>query len=160
VRLLDKPKIAVVVRVRGPSGVDAETEYTLRLLNLKRTNHATILALTPSTIGMLMKVRGYVTWGEVTAETLSRLLARADPLPGVSLGEELRRLGVNTLDELAAKIVSGKMDCKVLRRLFKPVLRLHPPRGGFKGSIKKPIGWGGVLGYAGKRIEGLLKAMC
>jgi len=41
----------------------------------------------------------------------------------------------------------------------KPVFRLHPPRGGFKGSIRKPYGAGGELGYRGAAINELIRRM-
>ena len=39
-----------------------------------------------------------------------------------------------------------------------PVFHLHPPRGGFKGSIKKHLPYG-ELGYRGKEIEKLIERM-
>jgi len=39
-----------------------------------------------------------------------------------------------------------------------PVFHLHPPRGGFKGSIKKHLPYG-ELGYRGKEIEKLIEKM-
>ncbi|MEM2203989.1 MAG: 50S ribosomal protein L30, partial [Sulfolobales archaeon] len=43
--------------------------------------------------------------------------------------------------------------------IVKPVFRLHPPSGGFKGSIKKPYGNGGELGYRGQDINDLIRRM-
>ena len=40
-----------------------------------------------------------------------------------------------------------------------PVFRLHPPRGGFKGSTKKPYSDGGELGYRGPAINELIRRM-
>lgn len=157
---MDKAPPVVVIRIRGPSGMDAETEYTLRLLNLKRANQATVLPLNPSVRGVLRKVEPYVTWGEATPEILVRLFRRADLRPGVNVQEELSRLGVTSYEELAEKICKGELDVSVLRRIFKPTFRLHPPRGGFKGSIKRPAGQKGILGYAGERIKRLIEAMC
>ncbi len=150
----------IVIRIRGPSGMDSETEYMLRLLNLKRANHAVLLQLNTSVRGVLRKVGSYVTWGEATPEMLVKLFRRADPQPGVKVEEELRKLGVADYEELAEKICKGELDVGVLRRIFKPTFRLHPPRGGFKGSIKRPVGQKGVLGYAGERIGRLIEAMC
>ncbi|GBC70719.1 hypothetical protein HRbin02_00487 [Candidatus Calditenuaceae archaeon HR02] len=157
---MDKAPPIIVIRVRGPSGMDSETEYTLRLLNLKRANHAAILPLNPSVRGAIRKVDPYVTWGEATPEILVKLFRRADLQPGVKVEEELARLGVASYEELAEKICKGDLDVGVLRRIFKPAFRLHPPRGGFKGSIKRPVSQKGVLGYAGERIGRLIEAMC
>ncbi|MEM0482122.1 MAG: 50S ribosomal protein L30 [Nitrososphaerota archaeon] len=157
---MDKPQLVVVIRIRGPSGIDAETEYTLRLINLKRANHAVILPLSTSVRGILGKVEPYVTWGEATPETLVRLFRRADLQPGVKVEEELTKLGVTGYEELAEKICRGEIDVSTLRRIFKPTFRLHPPRGGFKGSIKRPVGQKGVHGYAGEKIGTIIEAMC
>jgi len=41
----------------------------------------------------------------------------------------------------------------------KPVFRLHPPRKGFKGSIKKSYRAGGEAGYRGEAINDLIRRM-
>ncbi|MEM1534277.1 MAG: 50S ribosomal protein L30 [Nitrososphaerota archaeon] len=157
---LNKAPLIVVIRVRGPWGMDAETEQTLRMLHLKRSNHAVVLPLNPSVRGVLNKVGSYITWGEATQDMLVMLFKRGDPQPGVKVEEELKRLGVAGLKELAKKLCDGELGVDVLRKIFKPAFRLHPPRGGFKGSIKRPISQKGVLGYAGEKIGRLLEAMC
>jgi len=157
---LEESSVLVAVRIRGPSELSAETELVLRLLNLTKINHAVILPNDESVRGMLRKVNAYVTWGEPCPELITKLLKRGDPNPGINFGEELSALGVSSLEELAQKLFRGEIEPSVVRRLFKPAFRLHPPRGGFKGSTKRPIGQKGVLGYAGKEIAGLLRAMC
>jgi len=52
---------------------------------------------------------------------------------------------------LADAILSGKIMLHKVDNLIKPVFRLHPPRGGFKRTIKKPITQGGETGYRGPR---------
>ena len=42
---------------------------------------------------------------------------------------------------------------------IKPVFRLHPPKGGFKGKIKRPWKDKGELGYRKQAIEDLIKRM-
>lgn len=153
------PPPLIVIRIRGSWGVDAETENLLRLLNLRRANHAVILPKSPSVLGMLRRINSYVTWGEATPEILLKLFKRADPQPGVKVEEELRKLNAESIENLAQKICSGEIDVKSIERIFKPVFRLHPPKGGFKGSIKRPVSQKGVLGYAGERIGQLVEVM-
>ena len=62
------------------------------------------------------------------------------------------------LRDLAKAIHDGKIKLKEIKDL-KPVFRLHPPIGGFKGGIKKPIGAGGALGNVGIKINNYLKRM-
>jgi large subunit ribosomal protein L30 len=42
---------------------------------------------------------------------------------------------------------------------IKPVFRLHPPKKGFKGTIKRSYKSGGVTGYRGEDINNLIKRM-
>ena len=41
---------------------------------------------------------------------------------------------------------------------LKPVMRLHPPRQGYK-KVKRPYSVGGAVGYRGAEIERLLLRM-
>jgi len=48
---------------------------------------------------------------------------------------------------------------KLWRSGVKPVFRLHPPKGGFKGTIRRPYKSGGELGYRGAAINDLILRM-
>ena len=61
------------------------------------------------------------------------------------------------IDEFAAALCSGETSFADLVEI-KPVLRLHPPRKGFK-TIKRTFQQGGALGYYGPRINDLLYRM-
>jgi large subunit ribosomal protein L30 len=65
-------KIAVV-RIRGSSKVKSEIEDTLKMLRLYRQNYCVIISATPSIIGMVKRVISFVTYGEVTDETIALL---------------------------------------------------------------------------------------
>lgn len=58
------------VRVRGPVDVDEDIENTLQTLGLDTRNQAVILEEKDTTMGMLKKVKDYVTYGEVDSEVL------------------------------------------------------------------------------------------
>ena len=62
------------IRVRGHSGVRHDVEDTMRMLRLTRANHCVILPETEEIKGMLMKAKDYITWGEVSEETLARMI--------------------------------------------------------------------------------------
>ncbi len=162
-------KLYAIIRIRGRVGVPPDVRKTLANLRLHRRFH---LVLYPSTLpgihGMLDKVKDWVTWGEIDRETLIELLRRRGRAPGDKpLTDEYVRekLGLSGIEELADKLLSGEI---MLHKLYdktrkvwiiKPVFRLHPPRGGFKGSIKKPYGAGGELGYRGYAINELIRRM-
>ncbi|RLI26767.1 MAG: 50S ribosomal protein L30 [Candidatus Hecatellales archaeon] len=149
-----------VVRLRGTVNVRSEVADTLAMLRLHKPNHATIIPATPTYLGMLQKAKDYLTWGEVSEETLARLLERRGRLQGnkpLTL-EYLKRLGFESFLSAAKALTSGKLTLKSFPGL-KPVFRLHPPSKGFKKTVKKAYQEGGELGYRGEKINELLERM-
>jgi len=156
------PRLLAVIRLRGRVRIPREVKDTLEMLRLHRKNHAVIIDDRPSYMGMLKKVIDYVTWGEITPETLAYLLRRRGELEGgKKITDEYiqKTVGINSIEELAQAIFDGKISLKDIPKL-KPVFRLHPPSGGFKRSIKKHYGAGGELGYRGLEINELIRKMC
>ncbi|MEM3066988.1 MAG: 50S ribosomal protein L30 [Nitrososphaerota archaeon] len=152
----------LAVRVRGSVGASKEVLSTLRMLNLPRANYATIVRNTSSSLGMLRKVQRYVTWGEPTLETVKRLLVKKGELDGGKRldDERVKALGFNSIDELAEKIFSGEVTLSQLKEKgLRPFFRLHPPRKGFKHSIKRPFKDKGEFGYRGQEINSLAVRM-
>ena len=156
----DKGAVLIMLRIRGSVAISKELEYVFRLLHLTRKNHATIIAGNPSYLGMIQKVKDYATWGEASSETISLLLKERGFLKGnKKLTDDYvkENLGYGSVDELSEAISNSKADFLKLPQV-KPVLRLHPPRGGFHGSTKKPYPEG-ELGYRGESINKLVKEM-
>ncbi len=152
-------KPIIIIRVRGK--VNPKEESTLEYLNLKKKFHATIIDDRPSYMGMVKKVNNYIAWGEIDKETMLELFRKRGRLIGDKKIDENKlkeEMKVNGLEELVEKIFNGEITLNKLP-LIKPYFRLHPPRGGFKGSIKKGVKEGGVLGYHGKNINKLLRKM-
>ena len=162
-------KLYAIIRIRGRVDVRPDVEYTLSLLRLHRKYRLVLYpSSTPGIEGMLRKVRDWVTWGEIDRETLVELLRTRGRVPGNKpLTDEYvkEKLGLSGIDELADKLLKGEImlhklyDRKRKIWVIKPVFRMHPPRGGFKGSIKKHYGAGGELGYRGPAINELIKRM-
>jgi large subunit ribosomal protein L30 len=155
--------IYVIIRLRGTVGVPHDVEYTLRLLRLVKKYHCAIYPATPAIKGMLEKVKDWVTWGEIDCETLVQLLKARGKIHGNKpLTDDYveKVLGLESIEALAKSVIEGKVLFHKLEDYgIKPVFRLHPPKKGFKGSIKKPYKDGGELGYRGKDIIDLLKRM-
>ncbi|MCS7126838.1 MAG: 50S ribosomal protein L30 [Thaumarchaeota archaeon] len=153
-------KCYLVIRLRGPSGLSEEVEYTLRLMHLRRSQWASLVRADPSYLGMLNKVAPYVTWGEPDPEVLAKLFRkRAESWNRAPLSDVLSRLGCKDELELARKVVSGEIKLGELFNHLKPYFRLHPPKGGYRRSTKRMFADKGEAGYRGQAINELLRRM-
>jgi large subunit ribosomal protein L30 len=144
-------KIAVV-RIRGEVDVKRGIKETLSMLNLKHANWVTFLSDTPTNMGMLRKVKDFVTWGEVDDKLFEKLIIKWG-----------RKAADKRLDEKdAKKFVADFLSSKTSFREagVKPYIRLHPPaKGHERGGIKTHFNVGGSLGYRGEKINELLAKM-
>jgi large subunit ribosomal protein L30 len=155
----------IVVRIRGTADIHPDVERTLHLLRLRRKYAAALYhSSLPGLEGMLRKAENWATWGEIDRETLIELIRARGRLVGDKpitdqwLAENLGLYG--GIPELADKLLSGELHYhKLEEKGVKPFFRLHPPRGGFRGSIKKHYKAGGELGYRGSAINDLVKRM-
>jgi large subunit ribosomal protein L30 len=133
-----KDELIAIVRIRGRVNVRRDITETLERLHLKRVNNCIVLKMSPAYEGMLNKCVNYVSYGEIDAETLGKLLGRHaegfDP----------------------KEVISGKADMAKLKERMP--FRLHPPRHGFR-STKLSVKQGGDLGYKGAGINALIKRM-
>jgi len=156
----NQPKCLAVVRIRGTVNVRRDVQHTLKLLRLNKVNHATLIPSTPQYLGMLQKAKDCITWGEVSKETILKLLKkRGMVVGGKKLTDEyVKQKGFKSLDEVAEKIYSLELNLKDLDGV-KPVFRLRPPSGGFKKTLKRGFSEGGELGYRGEEINRLIEKM-
>lgn len=136
-----------IIRIRGCVGVKKSIKDTLNMLRLYKKNYCSVFKVTKSILGMVKKVKDYVTWGEIDDETFSLLIRKR--------GEPYKGLETDTKGKIRYKkfiIVNGKK--------YKPFFRLQPPKGGFeRKGIKVAFKAGGVLGYRGAKINDLIKKM-
>jgi len=155
-----KRKCLAVIRVRGLSGVFREIDETLQMLHLTRNCHATLIDDRASYLGMLRKAKDYLVWGEVSREGVALLLGKRGKLVGnKKLTEKyVQGIGYESIDDLAEAIYELRVEYSSLLGV-KPVFRLHPPKKGFKGKVKKSYAAGGVTGYRGEVINDLIKRM-
>ncbi len=150
-----------IIRIRGTADVPPDVKATLRMLRLTRKFTAVIYPKDSTIDGMLKVVKDWVTWGEIDRETLKELILRRGRLIGNKpiTEESLREAIGMSVDELVDALLDGKVKWHKLDSKVKPVFRLHPPRGGFKKSVKKPVKAGGELGYRGRDINDLIRRM-
>jgi len=114
----------VAVRLRGKWNVRKEVEDTLCLLGLRRKNHCVVLENNKSNLGMLKKVKDYITYGEIKEEILNKLISKKKPKKIVKKSGEIKKL----------------------------IFNLPNPKKGFR-SIKRGFNQGGDLGYRGEKIN-------
>jgi len=149
-----------VVQVRGTVKTRSEIKDTLKMLRLHHINHCVFVPDTPAFVGMIRKVKDYVAYGEADAATIESILKTRGRLVGDRhLSDEYVREnssfdGINGFAEALSKGEARLSDLPGL----KPVLRLHPPRKGYK-TTKRTFQQGGALGYYGNEINLLLHAM-
>jgi len=149
-----------VIRIRGSVNVKPKIKKTLALLNLTRVNHCVVIPENKVTKGMLQIAKDYVTWGEVTDETISALLEKRGKRTGdAALTEEFLQSvsSYKTFDSLAKDLSKDSVKLSEIPEV-KPVFRLHPPIKGFEG-IKRSFTNKGALGYRSQDINTLINRM-
>lgn len=65
-------KIAII-RIKGPIKVNREMNKTMYMLRLRRKNVCVVVEDTKQNLGMIKKIKDYVTYGEIDEETLKLL---------------------------------------------------------------------------------------
>ncbi len=155
-----KKRIAVV-RVRGECKLKTDVEDTLNMLRLYKKNSCIVIPNSSACIGMLNKVKDFITWGEINEPTFKELIMKRGKLPGkVSLTEQYlkdkTKLG---FEDFTKEFFSFKKELKDVPGL-KTFFKLHPPRHGFeRKGVKSPFSMGGSLGYRKEKINDLIMRM-
>lgn len=140
-----RKKIAVVL-IRGTVRAPHFVGKTLAALNLQRVNQAVVVADTPAIKGMIVKVKDYVTWGEISENTFVELLSKRGELYLGRLQDRKKKYQYRVLN------VNGKS--------YKPNFRLNPPSKGFgRKGTKVAYAASGGLGYRGEAINDLIRRM-
>ena len=70
--IVKEEKVAIIL-LRGLVNVRTEIKDTLLMLNIYSKNNCVIIKKTPSSMGMLKKIKDYVTWGEIDEEAEKKL---------------------------------------------------------------------------------------
>ncbi len=154
-------KCLLAIRIRGGVNASHRVEDTMRMLRMDRNNTSTLLDDRPEYLGMLQRAKDYITWGEPTEETVRLVLEKRGRVVGdhpINV-DTLSTLGYENLNALAKALHEGEAEYHKLEGI-KPFFRLHPPKKGFKRSVKRPYRSRGELGYRGETINELAKRMC
>jgi large subunit ribosomal protein L30 len=132
--------ITALIRVRGLIGLKKTVKDTFRMLRLLKSYSCILLPDKPVYKGMIKKVKDYSIYGPISEKSLKVLL----------LKKLVRKDGKKVDDKLVMKVIKSLKSGKLLKDVKEvvPVLRLHPPRGGFRrAGLKKTVKQGGDLGF-------------
>ncbi|MAF99269.1 MAG: 50S ribosomal protein L30 [Nanoarchaeota archaeon] len=139
-------KIAIVL-VRGKINTKQTIRDTFDMLRLQRKNTCVVVENNPITLGMIKKVKDFITWGEIDDATIHALIEKR--------GEEYKGPEKSSNGKIAYKkffVHDGKK--------YKKYFRLNPPRKGFgRKGIKIPFKVGGALGYRKDKMVDLIQRM-
>ncbi len=140
-------KAFLVVRIKGQVDVPYWAKTTLKLLKLEKKFRATIIPAQENTLGMLNKVKHYVSWQEAEVSMAMELLDKKGRKSGYKkiTEEDIKKIGFKNIEDLATSLAEGKTTMTKLKPL-KPWFALAPPRHGFKKSTKKLYTQKGILG--------------
>ncbi len=149
-----------IIRLRGSVNTKPEIKDTLKMLRLNQINHCVVVPDTPNYKGMIQKVKDYVAYGTINADTLALILEnRGRIVGGDRLTDEYvaQNSGFKSIREFAEALVSGRAAMSDVSGL-NPVFRMHPPRKGHAG-LKRTFQQGGALGNYGEDISLLVEKM-
>jgi len=152
--------LLALIRLRGTVNVPSKLKDTLKMLRVERPNYMTLIPKTPEYMGMIKKVKDFVTWGEVSKETIEYILRKRGELTGrKKLTDEYLKENTeySSIAEFASALFEGSATLKDIPQM-KRFFRLHPPRKCFK-AVKKGFAEGGDLGYRGTTINELIVRM-
>jgi len=134
-----------VIRIHGRVQIDQKIEDTLRRLRLNKKYSCIILNPNQEQKGMIKKVKDFVAFGDVTLETLEKVIvARGKAI------DKTKKVDAKKAAEAVSK--NTKYSALNLRNVF----RLHPPRKGINAKLQFPRG---VLGDNKEGINELLLRM-
>ena len=138
-----------------------KTEATMRMLRLFKKNHCSIVKNSKQVIGMIQKIKDYVTWGELDEGTMRLLLEKRGRIIGNKPLQEswFKTKAKMDYDSFIKDYFELKTELKNIAGI-KPYFRLKPPEHGFeRKGIKQPYSMGGALGYRKDKINELIRRM-
>ena len=128
-------KLIAIVRVRGLTGLNPKQKATLLMLNLKRSNQATLVHTNESYNGMLEQSKDYITWGPISKPILLNMLTKRAFVGKSKLSTTKSE---SDIEKICDELIGGKSlkDLQINRNF-----RLTPPSKGWKAKkVRYPQG--------------------
>jgi len=159
----NQPQLYFAVRIRGAPGMNRKIQDTLKMLRMHKVNHGVLIWAEKSSFGMMNKCKDYIAFGNIDEKSLLRLIRTRGKVEGNKplTEEHIKNLTkYKSMKEFGHALMQGEIQYKE-KDIYKikPVFRLHPPRKGHRGTIKKHYGEGGILGNVGSYINEILHKM-
>ncbi|OQR79367.1 60S ribosomal protein L7 isoform 1 [Tropilaelaps mercedesae] len=163
----DEPKVAIVIRIRGITGVSPKPKKVMQLFRLRQINNAMFVRLNKATINMLRIAEPYLAWGYPNLKTVRDLIykrgfgrvnGRRAPLTDNAIIEEkLGRYGIICMEDLVHEIYTlGPNFKQVVNFLWH--FKLNNPKGGWRKKTTHFVE-GGDYGNRETLINSLLRKM-
>ncbi|XP_022703238.1 60S ribosomal protein L7-like [Varroa jacobsoni] len=163
----DEPKVAIVIRIRGITGVSPKPRKVMQLFRLRQINNAMFVRLNKATINMLRLAEPYLAWGYPNLKTVRDLIykrgfgrvnGRRVPLIDNSIIEEkLGKYGIICMEDLVHEIYTvGPNFKQVVNFLWH--FKLNNPKGGWRKKTTHFVE-GGDYGNRETLINSLLRKM-
>jgi large subunit ribosomal protein L30 len=175
--------VYLVVRMKGTVNVPRWANLTLESLHLDKKFRATIIPENEQSLGMLRKIKEWVSWssvddafikefiekkGRISASRLvmATTATRTTNAMGDNGGGSKEGIGGNgasqksqnvDLDKVASAISQNQLYLSKIPGI-KPWFALSPPKGGFRKKSKRSYSQNGILGE-NKELISLVKRM-
>jgi large subunit ribosomal protein L30 len=172
--------VYLVVRMKGTVNVPYWAKTTLESLSLNKRFRATIIPENEQTLGMLRKIKEYVSWTTVDTEFIrefiekrgrssaSKLLSTASSTPDAAATDNPNGQTHNNntenkesqnvdLSKIVSIISQNELYLSKISGI-KPWFALNPPKGGFKRKSKRSYSQAGILGE-NKELVSIVKRM-
>lgn len=136
-----------VIRIRGIINIKRDIKRTLNQLRLYKKNFCVVVQGSKSSLGMVSKVKDYVTWGEIDDKTYDLLIDKKSEEYKDRITDRKQKIKYNRFLDVKGKKI-------------KKYFRLNSPKKGYgRKGIKAPFNKGGALGYRAEKINDLIIRM-
>ena len=136
-----------IIRVRGLTGVKYDIDMTLEKLRLYKKNYCVVVPKTQSYVGMIKKIKDYVTWGGIDEKTYKELVEKRKEEYKGNTSDRKGKINYNKFADV---------DGKKIKKFF----RLNSPKKGYgRKGTKVSFKNSGALGYRGDKINDLIMRM-
>merc|ERR1711993_235824 len=167
VYVLDEPKLAFVVRIRGINQVSPRVKKILQLLRLRQIGNSTFIKLNKATIMMLNIAQPYITWGYPNLKTVRELIykrghgkvngQRVALIDNAIIEENVGNIGIQSIEDLIHEVFTVGPNFKRANN-FLWTFKLSAPNGGYR-RVTNHFVEGGDFGNREDKINGLIRRM-